>query len=80
MSAVPLINGSTDNGLINGQRKLCPALASLLVMHDESRNSFTGSEGGSYSLNRGASVVAVFKSRDGSLYLSFHEMSPNEIL
>ncbi len=27
ISAVPLINGSTDNGLINGQRKLCPALA-----------------------------------------------------
>jgi hypothetical protein len=26
ISAVPLTNGSTDNGLINGQRKLCPAL------------------------------------------------------
>ncbi len=26
ISAVPFINGSTDNGLINGQRKLCPAL------------------------------------------------------
>jgi hypothetical protein len=26
ISALPSINGSTDNGLFNGQRKLCPAL------------------------------------------------------
>jgi hypothetical protein len=30
ISTVPLINGSTDNGLINGQRKLCPALSNSL--------------------------------------------------
>jgi hypothetical protein len=31
VSAVPLTNGSTDNGLINGQRKLCPALKKTMV-------------------------------------------------
>jgi hypothetical protein len=31
-SAVPLINGPTGNGLINGQRKLCPALLNRYLM------------------------------------------------